>query len=300
MARPEQDFATAYGRQYGEHLTLGRAVVEPCWQRRMMSAMCRWHLQLSVRDRGLRRKLTPDYHAMCKRQILAGRYYQAMQKPGVHLVTEAIDHVEPAGIVTADGTLHELDLLVMATGFDARAYVRPMEIVGKNGVTLDEAWEDGPHAYRSVAVPGFPNMFMLMGPHSPIGNQSLVLIAEDQADYAMWWINKIRDGRVVSAVTDRRGNQGIQRADESRNAADDLDDRMQELVPRQGRSARIVSLGAASPPRVAELTRVRTISTSEPPECDGRHTIGSSDPCHTSWSLSGPSEPYVPDNCTRV
>ncbi len=187
-------------RAVGEHLTLGRAVVEPCWQRRMMSAMCRWHLQLSVRDRGLRRKLTPDYHAMCKRQILAGRYYQALQKPGVHLVTEAIDHVEPAGIVTADGTLHELDLLLMATGFDARAYVRPMEIVGKNGVSLDEAWADGPHAYRSVAVPGFPNMFMLMGPHSPIGNQSLVLIAEDQADYAMWWINQIRAGRVVSAA----------------------------------------------------------------------------------------------------
>ena len=98
-----------------------------------------------------------------------------MQKPGVHLVSEAIDHVESQGVVTADGTVHELDLLVLATGFDARAYVRPMEIVGENGLTLDEAWADGPHAYRSVAVPGFPNLFMLMGPHSPIGNQSLVI-----------------------------------------------------------------------------------------------------------------------------
>ncbi len=89
---------------------------------------------------------------------------------------------------------------MLATGFDARAYVRPMEIVGENGVTLDEAWADGPAAYRSVAVPGFPNLFMLMGPHSPIGNQSLVIIAEDQADYAMWWINQIREGRVVSAA----------------------------------------------------------------------------------------------------
>ena len=70
------------------------------------------------------------------------------------------------------------------------------------GGTLDEAWEDGPHAYRSVAVPGFPNLFMLMGPHSPIGNQSLVIIAENQADYAMWWINQIRDGRISGAPTD--------------------------------------------------------------------------------------------------
>jgi cation diffusion facilitator CzcD-associated flavoprotein CzcO len=180
--------------------SLGRATVEPCWQRRLMTALCRWNLRFSVRDPELRRKLTPNYQAMCKRQVLAGHYYQAMQKPGVHLVTEAIDHVEPRGVVTADGTLYELDLLVLATGFDARAYVRPMQLVGDNGLTLDEAWADGPHAYRSVAVPGFPNLFMLMGPHSPIGNQSLITIAEDQADYAMWWINQIREGRVISAA----------------------------------------------------------------------------------------------------
>jgi cation diffusion facilitator CzcD-associated flavoprotein CzcO len=184
---------------YGEN-SLGRATVEQCWQRRVMTAMCRWNLRLSVRDRELRRRLTPPYQAMCKRQVYAGHYYPAVQKPGVELVSETIDHVEAKGVVTADGVLHELDLLVLATGFDARAYVRPMQLVGENGVSLDEAWADGPHAYRSVAVPGFPNLFMLMGPHSPIGNQSLIPIAEDQADYAMWWINQIREGRVVSAA----------------------------------------------------------------------------------------------------
>ena len=181
-----------------EHV-LAPAVVRPGWNRRLVSALCRWNLRWSVRDPELRRRLTPDHQPMCKRQVFAGKFYRAVQRPGVHVVSEAIDHVEATGVVTADGTLHELDLLVMATGFDARAYVRPMEIVGENGVSLDEAWEDGPHAYRSVAVPGFPNMFMLMGPHSPIGNQSLIIIAENQADYAMWWINQIRDGRVVSA-----------------------------------------------------------------------------------------------------
>ncbi|MGO4444958.1 flavin-containing monooxygenase [Mycobacterium sp. 2YAF39] len=179
--------------------TLGRAAVEAGLNRWLMALSCRLNLRLSVRNRELRRKLTPDYHAMCKRLILAGHYYRSIQKPGVHLVTAAIDHVEPRGVVTSDGVLHELDLLVLATGFDARAYVRPMGIVNGSGVTLDEAWEDGPHAYRSVAVPGFPNLFMLMGPHSPIGNQSLVLIAENQADYAMWWINKIRNGDIVAA-----------------------------------------------------------------------------------------------------
>lgn len=180
--------------------SLGRAAVEPCWQRRLMTALCEWNLRLSVRDPELRRKLTPDYQAMCKRQVLAGTYYQAIQRPGVDVVTDAIDHVERDGVVTADGTSHDVDLLVLATGFDARAYVAPMTIVGEHGRTLADAWDDGAIAYRSVAVPGFPNLFMMMGPHSPIGNQSLVPVAEDQADYALWWIKQIAAGAVASAA----------------------------------------------------------------------------------------------------
>ncbi len=176
----------------------GKAPVQPGWQRRLAQAMCRWNLRVSVRDPVLKRKLTPSYQAMCKRMIFAGHYYRSVQKPGVEVVTDAIERVEPRGVVTVDGTLHEVDLLVLATGFDARAYVRPMEIVGENGLRLDEAWKDGPRAYRSVAVPGFPNMFMLVGPHSPVGNQSLVAIAEDQADYALWWIEQIGAGRVAA------------------------------------------------------------------------------------------------------
>jgi cation diffusion facilitator CzcD-associated flavoprotein CzcO len=178
----------------------GRATIRPGWQRRLIQAECRWNLRLSVRDPQLRAKLTPTYQPMCKRQILAGHFYRSVQQPGVEVITDSIDHIEPRGIVTADGTLHELDLLVYATGFDARAYVRPMEVIGEGGLSLDDAWADGPMAYRSVAVPGFPNLFMLMGPHSPIGNQSLVPIAEDQADYAMWWIEQLRDGRVRAAA----------------------------------------------------------------------------------------------------
>lgn len=177
-----------------------RAVVRPGFQRSLVQAMCRWNLRLSVRDPQLRAKLTPDYQPMCKRLIFAGHFYRSVQQPGVEVVTEAIDHIEPRGVVTADGILHELDLLVYATGFDARAYVRPLQLIGEGGLTLEEAWADGPQAYRSVAVPGFPNLFMLMGPHSPIGNQSLVPIAEDQADYAMWWINQIRDGNIRAAA----------------------------------------------------------------------------------------------------
>jgi cation diffusion facilitator CzcD-associated flavoprotein CzcO len=178
----------------------GRAPIRPGPVRSYYHLMCWLNLHLSVRDRTLKRTLTPSYQAMCKRLVISGRYYRSIQKPGVDVVTDAIDHIDPRGVVTADGTLHEVDVLVFATGFDARAYVRPMTIVGERGQTLDEVWADGPHAYRSIAVPGFPNLFMLMGPHSPIANQSLVPVAEDQADYAMWWIEQIRAGRVASAA----------------------------------------------------------------------------------------------------
>ena len=181
-------------------LTFGRAPIRPGFPRNLATFLCRWNLRLSVRDPQLRAKLTPKDLPMCKRLIFAGHFYRSVRQPGVEVITEGIHHIEPRGIVTANGTLHELDVLVYATGFDARAYVRPLEVIGEGGVTLDEAWADGPMAYRSVAVPGFPNLFMLMGPHSPIGNQSLVPVAEDQADYAMWWIKQLRDGAVRAAA----------------------------------------------------------------------------------------------------
>jgi cation diffusion facilitator CzcD-associated flavoprotein CzcO len=181
-------------------LTFGRAPIRPGFMRNLATFLCRWNLRLSVRNPQLRAKLTPKDLPMCKRLVMAGHFYRSVQKTGVEVITDPIDHIEPRGVVTADGTLHELDLLIFATGFDARAYVRPLDVIGEGGITLDEVWADGPKAYRSVAVPGFPNLFMLMGPHSPIGNQSLVPVAEDQADYAMWWIKQLRDGAVRTAA----------------------------------------------------------------------------------------------------
>lgn len=175
--------------------TVFRAVVQPGWQRRLISAVCRWNLR-TVRDPELRRKLTPDYQPMCKRLIASSGFYRAVQQPNVELVTDGITRVEPGGVRTRDGVLHELDVLVLATGFDAHAYVRPMQLTGVDGVDIDDAWRDGPRAYRTVALPGFPNFFMLMGPHSPFGNYSLVAIAEVQARYAMRCIDAWRTGAI--------------------------------------------------------------------------------------------------------
>lgn len=180
--------------------SFGKAVIRPGWQRRMISATCRANLRFVIKDPELRRKLTPDHEPMCRRLIMSSRFYPAMQEPAVELVTDAIERVVPEGVVTADGRVHEADVIVLATGFDPQAFMRPMELVGENGITLEEAWENGPSAYRTVALPNFPNFFMLMGPHSPFGNQSLVLVAETQADYVVWWIDQLRAGRAVAGA----------------------------------------------------------------------------------------------------
>jgi cation diffusion facilitator CzcD-associated flavoprotein CzcO len=187
-----------YQRQL--ELILGGATTAPGWQRSLIGAICRANLRFGVRDPQLRRRLTPDYQPMCKRLVMSAGFYPAMQRPGVELVTEGIERAEPRGLVTRDGRLHEIDVLVMATGFDAHAYLRPVELVGEDGRTLEEAWAQRPHAYRTVALPGFPNFFMMMGPHSPIGNHSLVAVAETQAKYIAWWVEQLREGRIARAA----------------------------------------------------------------------------------------------------
>jgi cation diffusion facilitator CzcD-associated flavoprotein CzcO len=174
---------------------LTRGMVEPGWERRLMGWICRQNLRV-VRDRELRRRLTPDYQAMCKRLVVSAGFYPAMNRRNVELVDEAIERVEPRGVVTRAGGLHDLDVLVLATGFDAHAFLRPMELEGEDGYTLEEAWSRDPRAYQTVALPRFPNFFLLVGPHSPYGNQSVIMISETQVDYVMQWIRLWAAGKV--------------------------------------------------------------------------------------------------------
>jgi len=109
----------------------------------------------------------------------------------VTLVDTAIAEVTEDGIRTADGSHHAVDVIVLATGFDARAFVQPLQLTGLDGADLGKAWAGGPTAYRSVALPGFPNFFMMLGPFSPKGNQSLLSAAETQAGYIMRWVAEI-------------------------------------------------------------------------------------------------------------
>lgn len=110
-------------------------------------------------------------------------------------MTEGIERIEPRGVRTRDGALHDLDVLVLATGFRVDRFVRPMRVIGRDGVPLDDVWAEGPFAYMALTVPELPNFFMLNGPNGPVGNFSLIEVAELQMHYVMQLVDAVRSGR---------------------------------------------------------------------------------------------------------
>ncbi|MEN8161460.1 MAG: NAD(P)/FAD-dependent oxidoreductase [Myxococcota bacterium] len=164
-------------------------------QMKLLEDVCRANLENNVKDPVLREKLRPSYRAACKRLVISEDFYDAIQKPNAALLTEGIERVEPEGVRTRDGRLHELDVLVLATGFRVDRFLRPIEVTGHEGKCLDEAWAERPVAYLSISVPGFPNLFMLNGPNGPVGNFSLIEVAELQLAYILQLVELLRTGR---------------------------------------------------------------------------------------------------------
>ncbi len=155
---------------------------------------CLANLETSVKDPELKERLRPNYRAGCKRLIMSENFYDAIQRPNAHLVTDDIERIEKNGVRTSDGTLHELDVLILATGFRVDRFMRPMKVTGRSGVSLEEAWKEGPSAYMAISVPEFPNLFMLNGPNGPVGNFSLIEVAELQFAYIMQLVEQVLSG----------------------------------------------------------------------------------------------------------
>lgn len=193
-----------------------RAVIGNKWLLGLTQWVCRRHLESKVADPKLRERLRPNYQAGCKRLIFASGFYEALQKDNAALITEGIERIEPRGIRTVDGQLHEVDAIILATGFKPHNFMRPMSMVGEGGKTIEQAWQAGAQAYRSIAIPGFPNFFMLIGPNSPIGNYSLISISEIQMDYIAQLIELWRDGKAQeiapTAAASEQFNQAVKKA----------------------------------------------------------------------------------------
>ena len=184
--------------------TFGMATVGDEKMQARISRLCLKNLEENVPDPELRAKLTPDYQAACKRLIFCSDFYPAISQSHAHLVTEPIERITPEGVQTADGELHELDVLVLATGFDPGAFILPTQVTGEDGRDLASFWDGAPRAHRAVAVPGFPNFWMLEGPTGPVGNLSLITITEYQLDYVVDMLDRMReDGLAAIAVREQ-------------------------------------------------------------------------------------------------
>ncbi|HEU5035301.1 MAG TPA: NAD(P)/FAD-dependent oxidoreductase [Mycobacteriales bacterium] len=142
------------------------------------------HLEAQVSDPELRRKLTPTFLPGCKRLTPSNDYLPAIASPTTTLVTAGIERFAPEGIVTVDGTLHEVDVIILATGFRVTDNSFPELVTGRDGRTLRQVWDaDGMGGYNGTAFAGFPNFFMLAGPNTGIGHTSLVYMIEAQLPY---------------------------------------------------------------------------------------------------------------------
>ncbi len=168
------------------------------WRNRWMKGMAEKHLAAQVPDATTRAALTPTYDVGCKRLLISDDYYPCFSQPDVALVTAGIDHFTQAGIVTADGIVHQADVCVFATGFDVRNCLAPITITGRQGRDMQARWAQGPDAYMGVAVPEFPNFFMMYGPNTNLGHNSIILMLEAQANYITQCLNHLVAGNLAS------------------------------------------------------------------------------------------------------
>ncbi len=193
---------------------LGTALYAAPALRWMAERRARAHLRRQVKDKSLRARLTPNYRIGCKRILLSDTYYPALAETHVELVDEPITGIVPGGVV-AGGVERPADTLVFATGFDVTQFLFPLEVRGRDGRSLQEAWAGAPLAHLGITVPGFPNFYLLLGPNTGLGHTSVLLMAEAQIGYVLSLIEEVRSGRLerveVEEDVARAYDQTIQR-----------------------------------------------------------------------------------------
>ena len=191
-------------------------VEKPSFAKRYAHFMVRKHMRRQVADPLLLKKLTPDYQIGCKRLLLSDDYLPAMQRDNVTLVTDSIDHFSVQGLVTADGTSIAADLVVLATGFQTTRPLGNMIVTGPDGRTLEQAWAKTIHAHRSIAVSGFPNLFISYGPNSGLGHSSVIIMIEAQTKLIARLLQHARKTEkpeiTVQASVEASYNKEIQKA----------------------------------------------------------------------------------------
>lgn len=151
----------------------------------LLAIVTRWRLKQLIPNEQLRETVTPSYLPGCKRLLLSNDFLPALTLDHVNVITTPISRLEPTGLVTSDGTLREVDVIIYATGFTVQTPVPRGTIFGLHGQDLLDAWRSGPEAYLGICVSGFPNLFFLGGPNTGLGHSSVVIMIEAQLRYVM-------------------------------------------------------------------------------------------------------------------
>jgi len=197
------------------HETMAMAVIWNSPLTRVAERLSLAHLHNQVEDDWMRRQLTPDFRIGCKRVLVSNDYYPALQQDNAELITWPIARLAPNGIRTSDGVEHQLDCIVFATGFDVSKSGTPFPVKGLEGRRLDQEWQGGAQAYKSINVAGYPNLFLTFGPNSGPGHNSALVYMESQLDYAVKGILRILDGNLkmlnVKEDVQQRHNQRLQK-----------------------------------------------------------------------------------------
>lgn len=159
----------------------------------------RRHIGKYVKDRALRKQLTPRYTMGCKRTLLSDDYYPALVRPNVDVITDGIAEVRKHSIVTSDGTERATDAIVLCTGFKVSELLSGLDVKGVGGRDLETDWREGARTHLGITVSGYPNLFFLMGPNTGLGHNSMIYMIESQIHYVLEAIHAM-DARHATTV----------------------------------------------------------------------------------------------------
>ncbi|GGO85434.1 flavin-containing monooxygenase [Wenjunlia tyrosinilytica] len=178
---------------------------------RVAERLARLNMRRHIKDPELRRALTPSYTMGCKRTLISNDYYPALARPNVDVVTTGIQEVRADRVVTRDGAEHPVDAIVLGTGFHVTDAMERLPLTGRGGLKIQDAWADGIEAYLGTTVTGFPNLFLVLGPNTGLGHNSMVFMVEAQTRYIVGCLDLI----------DRRGGRALEVEDTAQRAFND-------------------------------------------------------------------------------
>lgn len=164
----------------------------------LATKQCQSFLDKSVTDPALKAKLQPDFPVGCKRILISNDWYPALSQPNVEVVTEGVREITETGVVTTDGRTVEADCLIYGTGFETQSFIAPMKVWGRQGAELNERWRNGAEAHKGVAVAGFPNFFVLYGPNTNLGHNSIIFMIERQVGYILKCMKEVARRRAAT------------------------------------------------------------------------------------------------------